>query len=497
MSKKFVLYWGFLLVWIFSIQPELSAQSLKKLTLDEVLALAKSQSPQAIMAKHRFLGKYWEYRTYQAKYRPSLSTDVTLADFNRSLEKEYDFTTGEEQYVEKNSNNMSVGLNLQQNVGLTGGAIFAQSEFRRFDRFGANASKQYITVPASIGFRQPVFAYNPLKWEREIEPLKYKEAKKSFLDDMEAVNQRAVNLFFNLALAQLNVEIAKFNYSNADTLYRIAQGRFNIGTIAEDELLQMQLTFLNAGTALNESQIDLQVQQFQLRSFLGFNDKVNIELLIPNEIPDLEIDVQSALTLATQNNPDIMSFERQLVEAQRDVAMAKGNKGINANIFASLGYTGSADNPSGAYQNLLDQQRINVGFSLPIVEWGLGRGQYKMALSNQEVVKTTVQQSKTDFQQTVFLSVAQFNIQDDQLMIAAKADTIAMKRYEVTKQRFLIGKITVLDLNVADSEKDIARRNYISALRNYWADFYNVRRLTLHDFTKKQDIGADFESLIQ
>ena len=43
--------------------------------------------------------------------------------------------------------------------------------------------------------------------------------------------------FFSLALAQINKQIAEMNYSNADTLFRIAQGRYQLGTIAEDELL--------------------------------------------------------------------------------------------------------------------------------------------------------------------------------------------------------------------------------------------------------------------
>ena len=51
------------------------------------------------------------------------------------------------------------------------------------------------------------------------------------------------------------------------------------------------------------------------------------------------------------------------------------------------------------------------------------------------------------------LDVDQFNLQKNQVEIAAKSDTVAQKRYEVTKQRFLIGKIAVLDLNDADSEK--------------------------------------------
>ena len=496
MSKKsFVYLFTFLSLLGCSFQ--VTSQTKKVLTLDEVLKIARDQSPQAILARHKFLGQYWSFRTFKAKYKPALNMNATLVDFNRSLEKEYDFGTGEEYYVQKFSNNSSLGLSLRQNVGVTGGTVFAQSSLRRFDRFGDNPSSQYITVPASIGFSQPVFKYNPLKWEKKIEPIKYEEAKKSYIDDIEQVNQRAVNLFFNLALAQLNLEIANMNYSNADTLYKIAQGRYNIGTIAEDELLQMQLKYLNAGADLNQREIDLQIQEFQLRSFLGYNNNVLLSLLIPSEIPTLSIEFDQALALAYENNPDIQSMERQLVEAERDVAMAKGEKGLQADIFGSFGYTGSSDQLDASYKNRLDEQKFRIGLNFPIMEWGLGRGMLKMAQSNREVVKVNVRQARIDFDQSVLLTVAQFNFQDDQVKIAAKADTIARKRYEVSKQRFFIGKIDVLDLNVADSEKDISKRNYISTLRNYWSDFYMVRRLALYDFMKQEKLTANFDELIR
>ena len=90
-----------------------------------------------------------------------------------------------------------------------------------------------------------------------------------------------------------------------------------------------------------------------------------------------------------------------------------------------------------------------------------------------------------------FLQVMQFNLQDDQLLIASKADTIAQKRYEVTKQRFLIGKIDVLDLNVALEEKDVARSQYVQALRNYWDYFYSLRTLTLYNWITDRKLEED------
>ncbi len=466
------------------------------MTLIEILELARNQSPDAIMAKHRFRANYWEFRTYVAKYRPSLTLSGTLPEYNRLFEKEFDFSTGQEQYVEKNTNSSSLNLSLSQNIGLTGGSIFMQSGLTRFDVLGDDGSSQYISTPVSIGFIQPISGYNSFKWEKKIEPLKYEEAKKDFLNDIEDVHLKGVNLFFNLALAQQNLEISEVNYSNSDTLFRIAQGRYMIGTIAEDELLQMELRFLNAGNDLRKAGIDLQIREFRMRSFLGFNDNIKIELIIPDEIPELEVDVQKAISQANENNPELLALERQLFEAAMNVAEAKSEKGLNADLFATYGLTQRAEDFSNAYVDPRSQQRVRIGIELPIVDWGLGKGRYKMAQSSQEVVKTTVQQARVDFEQNIFLNVAQFNLQDDQLYSAAKADTIARKRYEVSKQRFLIGKIDVLDLNVADTEKDVAKREYLSALRNYWTYFYTVRRLTLYDFENDIPVSTDFTKLV-
>ncbi len=489
---------GFLFagILLFASQLVSSQQIKKELSLDDVVSIAREQSLQAIMAKHRFRSSYWEYRTYVAKFRPGLSLSSTLPDLNRSIDK-ITLQDGSDAFVERKLMNSSLDLSLSQNIGWTGGNIFINSELQRIDLLGPNGSSSYLSNPVSIGFRQPINGFNSFKWERKIEPLKYDEAKENYISALENVSIRAVDLFFNLAQAQLNLRIANVNFENADTLYKIAQGRYNIGTIAENELLQMELGKLNAGTAVNEANIDLEEKKNQIRSYLGYNDQVDITLIIPSQIPDLEMNVDKAYQQALKNNPDFIQMDRQLIEAQRDVAQAKSQKGLNANLFASYGLTKRAGELPQAYQNPQDQQRVQVGLELPIVDWGLGRGRYKMAESSQEVVRTQVEQDKIDFQQNIFLQVMRFNLQDDQLMIAAKADTIAQLRYDVTKQRFLIGKIDVLDLNVAQTEKDVAKRGYVSALRNYWNYFYTLRQITLYDFISDKPLETDFDQLLK
>ncbi|MFP4064732.1 MAG: TolC family protein, partial [Bacteroidales bacterium] len=114
---------------------------------------------------------------------------------------------------------------------------------------------------------------------------------------------------------------------------------------------------------------------------------------------------------------------------------------------------------------------------------------------NRELVDATANQAMVDFEQEVFLQVMRFNMLDHQLEVAEKADVIAEKSYEVTRQRFMIGRIDIIELNLALEEKDRAKQRYLTALRNYWRGFYEMRRLTLYDFVNDRPLTADFEQI--
>lgn len=478
----------------FSVQKS-KAQEVKRLTFEEVIKLSEEQSPNALIAKHRFRASYWQYRTFVAEYRPSLTLTGTTPYYSTAYERVWN--SGTERWDYKSTNVLrNIGsLSFSQNIGLTGGTISLDSDLTLENDFENNASK-YITVPISIGLNQPLFRYNSLKWQKKTEPLRYETAKKTYLSNIEDVHRQAVQYFFSLALAQINKQISEMNLSNADTLYRIAAGRYQLGTIAEDELLQMQLSYLNAETASKESDMNLRDRQIRLRSFLGYNENVRLELEIPTTIPDLQVDLQEVLDLALANNPQILQQQLTILNSQSSVAQAKAEKGLNANLIASFGLRDQDPDFKLAYAQSNQQQNVRIGITLPILDWGLGRGRYKMAQSSLELAQVQAQQALVDFEQNLFLDVEQFNLQRNQVAIAAKSDTVAARMFEVTKQRFLIGKIAILDLNNADTKKDQNRRAYVQALQNYWNYFYNIRSLALYDFINRKPLETEYERLL-
>lgn len=159
-----------------------TAQEIRKLTLSEVIKLAEDQSPLALMAKHRFRASYWQYRTYVAQYRPSLTLTGTTPDYSTAYSRVWNSQAGEWYYVSTNILQTIGSLSLLQNIGITGGTIALQSDLTLetdLDKAKDQTRNRYITAPLSVRFVQPLFRYNSLGWQKKTEPLKYEAAKKN------------------------------------------------------------------------------------------------------------------------------------------------------------------------------------------------------------------------------------------------------------------------------------------------------------------------------
>ena len=480
----------FIYLGLLSTELLIAQNQITELSLKQVIEMARMESPDAQTARHSFRSAYWNYKYYRANYLPSLSLTFD-PNLNRAINK-ITMGDGSVKFVEQNLLNTDLTLNLSQNLFWTGGSFFLETSAQRMDLFSEHKYSWQM-----IGYRQSLFGYNSLKWDRRIEPVRYQEAKKSYVETLELVSANAIHKFFALVTAQSDYDIASFNYANADTLYRYAQGRYNIGTITENEMLQLELNRLTEETNRMNARIEMDNCMQELRSYLGIHEDRELRVLVSPQVPDFSVNLNEALVLAYENSPDIQTMERRKLESESAVAKARANAGLKADIYLRFGLTQTADKLPEAYRNLLDQQYVSIGISLPILDWGRGKGQVRVARSNRDLVYTQVEQSRTDFELNVRKLVKQFNLQTQRVRIAARTDETAQRRSEVARKLYLLGKSTILDLNASISEKDSARRNYISALYNYWSLYYTLRSMTLYDFERNTMLTEDYHLLIE
>lgn len=471
-----------------------SQQDTLKLTLQQAIDMAKQYSPDAIGARHSFRSSYWNYKSYRANLLPSL-----VFNANPSLTRAVNKITqpdGSVLFRKQNQLNTSASFSINQNIPFTGGQFFVNTEIQRLDNF-ADKSIFYQTSPVTIGYQQDLLGYNSLKWDKKIEPLKYEIAKKSYVETMEGVAANTVRKFFNLATAQSNMETACFNYANADTLYRYAEGRYNIGTITENEMLQLEINKLTEETNMMNARIDVDDCIQDLRSYLGIKDHTELKVEVEESVPKFQVEVQDALAKAMINNPEMEIQKRRRLESESSVAYAKSQTGFKANLYLQFGLTQTSNEIREAYKSPLDQQQASLGIRVPILDWGVGKGRVKVAKSNRDKVYTEVEQEQNNFELNVLRIVKQFNLQAEKVNIAAKTDQTAQRRNDVARRLYLLGKSTILDMNASISEKDSARRSYINSLYNFWNLFYALRTFTLYDYEQHIPITEDYKLLLK
>lgn len=471
----------------------IQAQKRIRLDLQHTIILANDSSLEAFRTQNMYLSGYWEYRTYKADRLPSLTLNLTPAEYYRDITKRYDSEQDLDVYRNQQSFSASGGLAVRQNFDLTGGTFYLESSLGYMRNFGNNTSTQFTSIPVRLGYSQSLVGYNPFKWERRIEPLKYEKVKKEFIYNVEAVSETATGYFFSLAMAQAEYDLAKENVASSDTLYRIGMQRLKIAAISKADLLTLKLDLVNARNALQNKASTLKRAMFSLASFLNLDKNTVIELELPARPHEMTISVDEALALVRTNNPQLLGLKQTVLEAERNVDKTKKESRFNASVNASIGFNQVADNFGDVYHKPMQQDLVSVSLSIPLIDWGVRKGKYNMARNNLNVSKISARQSEISIEEEVIMTVSDFNIQQNLIMSAEEALDLSVMAYNETRQRFIIGKADINSLTLSLNRQQSAQQNYISALQNYWLNYYKIRKLTLHDFASGFSLADKFD----
>ncbi len=477
-----------LLLFVITLSP-IILLSQTKITLDEAIEIAHKKSPDYKINLNQNQRNYWRFRRYKASFLPQLSLAATLPEYRNQVQRITN-DVGQDIFVNQNQLRVEGGLSISQNVPYTGGVLSINTNLERVELFGLNDNIGYSIIPFTIRYFQNSLLFNPFKWDKRIEPLAYEESKREFIENMEQISVTTSRLYFQLLRAQKQLEIAELNLSNQDTLYQISQGRFKMGKIAENDLLQMELTLLNSQNSVTTSEIEVKRTSQNLARYLEL-DSESVELSVPEELPLFDVDIDKALSEAEENRKAVIEFRRRRLEAEKEVARQKGNNRLNVGVVANLGISNNGDDFNNLFSNFNKQQNVSVSIGIPIFDWGVSKSRRKMAEADLDLTNNNINQDMQEFEQEIYLHVLNWSNQRDFLLTAEKAKEVALKRYDISKKRYILGKITITDLNIALQEKDNALVRYLNSLQGFWQDYYILRQLTLYDFINDRKIEVE------
>jgi len=457
------------------------------ITLQQAIELALKQgfAARAALAT-RDAARYRDHVFY-SRLLPQLSLGGTVPSYNHSIISvlQPDGTT---LFKPQNQTNASLNATLSQKLPVLGGDFFVSSTLARLSVTGENSFHSWTSTPVSFGLRQDLLRPNASAWDQREQPLREELAERNYKEAREDIALTTSNLFFDVYSARVTLANQIKNAATNDTLYTLNKGRYEVGKIGENDLLQSELALLRARTSLDGARLEYDRAAAALRLALNLPAGAPVELDVSLTVPEFDADTAKAVGEALRNRASVSDVALQDVQARRRVTEARLSNWVGASVTASYGFNATAPNASEVYSNLLNAQQLAVSVSLPLWQWGAHSEGVQAAKADQERTVSLAQATLQQTTQDAYFAALQLSQARRNLALSLKADTVAGKRFEVALNRYIIGRIAIDNLYLAQSEKDQAVNQAVQSLRGYWQAYFRLRRMTLFDFEKGEPI---------
>jgi outer membrane protein len=454
------------------------------LTLQQSIDLAQKQGYDAASAVAARDAAQAREKAFMRRRLPQLSLFGTPATFQKDIQPVIQ-SDGSTQFLPVEQKTAQAGMAVSQQFPLTGATFSVTSSLQRYEKTGvASPTLTYTTNPVIFQVQQPIFRANAQKWNARVEDYTLSAAEQQYFEDREGVAITATEAFFDLYIARKQLDNAEQNAARNDTLYTINKGRLEVGKIGENDLLQSELSLLRSRSQAENARLAFQRAAAAYRLAVNLPGDANVEVVAPVALPAVVADTLVAVAQALKNSARIRNLELAAVSARRDVVAAGLSRFPGATVDARFGLNQTATDLNAAYRDPLESQRFSVGINVPLFSFGALGADAQQARANQRRVDATNSRSREQVRQAAHFAALQVTQAKRNLEVSAKADTVAQKRYEVAYNRYVIGRIGIDNLYIAQNEKDQAFSQYLDALKNYWVAYYRLRQTTLYDFER-------------
>jgi len=457
------------------------------LTLQDAIAMAQRQGPAAQMARSARDAARYRNDAFNSRLLPQLLLSGDAANYNHGINPIV-LPDGSTQFIGQAQNQSSFNLGFSQRIPLTGGQVSVSEEVSRVDQFGNLNNRSWQTSHV-VSLQQDLFKPRNVVWDERAQSLGASVAERAYLEAREDVAASTADAFFNLYAQQITLGNATANVAVNDTLYTLNKGRYEVGKIGENDLLKSELALLRARAAVEDARLARDRAEAALRRTIAYPEGQPLTIVAPDSIPNVDVDPEVAVKEALRNSSTMEQGTLDDVQSKRLLNQAKLQNRFNASIRATFGFNQTASAFNEAYQSPLGRQALSVGINLPMMQWGAGHADVQAAVADDKRVTTNNRMRTDALVEEARFSALQLQQAQRNVVLAAKADTVSAKQFEVARNRYIVSKISNTDLYNAQSDKDNSIVLHVQALRNYWTAYYRLRRVTLYDFVAKRGMA--------
>lgn len=290
-----------------------------------------------------------------------------------------------------------------------------------------------------------------------------------------------VKNFYNVAAAQQKLQAARLAAEEGDTFLKITEGLEKGGEVAHADVVKAELQMRDRQRALQEAELALLNARLDLAVliFRDFRDNFEIvdDLHAPATLPSLEEFQQ----LAARDNPEVQAALAATRQADNDVLAAR------AGYFPSLSldYFYGIDAPQFAVNGMVGGQKFsNLGSSivgslnLPVWNWGTTQSRVKQANLRRDQAKRELSLAQRTLLAEMRSLYAEANTSLAELEGLHRSTELATESLRLTTLRYKNGESTVLEVVDAQNAFSQANNAYQDGAVRYRVALAKLQTLT-------------------
>ena len=452
-------------------------------SLEEVIRLAQDSTITAFQSRYEYQYHLEQSARFEALRKPQLTLQVKPNYYRMITDPSRDYI-----YI-RNFDRFSTSaqLLLTQKVLPWGGDAYVGSQVlwsEYFSRDTQNRPRDFMAMPLVAGYKQPLLGYNPFRWEKAAEDQHLEAARKQHKAQLYRIAEEASIRYFRLVCAQGMLDMCERNKQTADTLYAIAREKASIAMITLAELRSLELQRLNAANALFNARNEEKLARESLLAYLRVDETsfpLQERLPVPTRTKGVSLTEEDALEMAMSASPAVQQGKASVTEAYGLQAKARRESGVKVGVDLNVGMQQLSDHFLGAFQHQQLYVLGVVSLTVPLMDHGAARRGKAAAQAWKDKEEQALREAERSLAEDVRTTLEDLRSHEQLLVHTEEAVAMADDVFSLTAENYANGLCDINTYSLAQSRRDNAYNQHLTALAKYWTTYYHLLTLTQHE----------------
>ena len=474
-------------VWLFFLLTAMPYCSFAQtiLTIERALEIAEDNNPQLKNSKLSFERTQYQLEAQRASLKSQFSMNVSPIGW--SINRRYDDRLSS--WYTSDTKSSDGTFRIEQPILPTDGTLSLTNRFgwqhSTTTTGGVSGSpNKRFQNSLSLRYNQPLFTYNRRKMELEQLEFDHENSGISYALQRLNTESRITTQFYQVYMAQNNLEISREEYENAKKNYEIIKHKVDTELSPKEELFQAEVNLATAESSVESSTVTLENAKESLKQTLGMPLSENIAVVADVTVVTMLIDPEKAIASGLSSRMELRQREISLELAEMSMIRTKAMNEFKGDLSISLGITGDDEAFGRIYtdKNTQFTPTIGISFNVPIFDWGEKKARIKAQEKSQMMTQLDYENTKVDIEINIRQTIRSLNNLRTQLLIAEKNVENTQLMYELNEIRYREGDLTGLQMSQYQVQLSNSKTSFARTQINYKTELLNLKILTLYDF---------------